>query len=109
MCVHVCVRLLFFFNLQDPGISSTEPEGSYWPYDEGLKRGVFIKDAEGKTLIGKVRYKSVMKVLHRLNTYKKNFIINIIFKNILFAFFKLTMTDHINRTYSIRAQTNKKS
>uniref|UniRef100_A0A3Q3IAX0 P-type domain-containing protein n=1 Tax=Monopterus albus TaxID=43700 RepID=A0A3Q3IAX0_MONAL len=38
----------------DPGISSTQPEGSYWPYDEGLKRGVFIKDAEGKTLIGKV-------------------------------------------------------
>ncbi|MEQ2174623.1 hypothetical protein GOODEAATRI_009753 [Goodea atripinnis] len=40
---------------QDPGISSTQPEGSYWPFDEGLKRGVFIKDAEGKTLIGKVR------------------------------------------------------
>uniref|UniRef100_A0A7N6BV76 P-type domain-containing protein n=1 Tax=Anabas testudineus TaxID=64144 RepID=A0A7N6BV76_ANATE len=38
----------------DPGISSTQPQGSYWPYDEGLKRGVFIKDAEGKTLIGKV-------------------------------------------------------
>lgn len=38
----------------DPGISSTQPEGSYWPYDEGLRRDVFIKDAEGKTLIGKV-------------------------------------------------------
>ncbi|KAM9856764.1 lysosomal alpha-glucosidase [Aulostomus maculatus] len=38
----------------DPGISSTQPEGSYWPYDEGLKRGVFIKDANGNTLIGKV-------------------------------------------------------
>uniref|UniRef100_A0A8C5HSV2 Lysosomal alpha-glucosidase-like n=1 Tax=Gouania willdenowi TaxID=441366 RepID=A0A8C5HSV2_GOUWI len=38
----------------DPGISSTQPEGSYWAFDEGLKRGVFIKDAEGKTLIGKV-------------------------------------------------------
>ncbi|XP_047435014.1 lysosomal alpha-glucosidase isoform X1 [Mugil cephalus] len=38
----------------DPGISSTQPEGSYWPFDEGLKRGIFIKDAEGKTLIGKV-------------------------------------------------------
>lgn len=42
--------------LQDPGISSTQPEGSYWPFDEGVKRGVFIKDAEGKTLIGKVRH-----------------------------------------------------
>ncbi|XP_008434919.1 lysosomal alpha-glucosidase [Poecilia reticulata] len=40
--------------IMDPGISSTQPEGSYWPFDEGLKRGVFIKDAEGKTLIGKV-------------------------------------------------------
>ncbi|XP_061686397.1 lysosomal alpha-glucosidase [Syngnathoides biaculeatus] len=38
----------------DAGISSVQPEGSYWPYDEGLKRGVFIKDTEGKTLIGKV-------------------------------------------------------
>ncbi|TNN86673.1 Lysosomal alpha-glucosidase [Liparis tanakae] len=39
---------------QDPGISSEQPEGGYWPYDEGLRRDVFIKDAEGKTLIGKV-------------------------------------------------------
>lgn len=38
----------------DPGISSTQPEGSYWPYDEGLRRDVFIKDADGETLIGKV-------------------------------------------------------
>lgn len=38
----------------DPGISSTQPEGSYWPYDEGLKRNIFIKDVDGKTLIGKV-------------------------------------------------------
>uniref|UniRef100_A0A673AJL8 Lysosomal alpha-glucosidase-like n=1 Tax=Sphaeramia orbicularis TaxID=375764 RepID=A0A673AJL8_9TELE len=38
----------------DPGISSTQPEGSYWPYDEGLKRGVFMKDDENRTLIGKV-------------------------------------------------------
>uniref|UniRef100_A0A8C6T772 Si:ch73-12o23.1 n=1 Tax=Neogobius melanostomus TaxID=47308 RepID=A0A8C6T772_9GOBI len=38
----------------DPGISSTQPQGEYWPYDEGLRRGVFIKDAHGNTLIGKV-------------------------------------------------------
>uniref|UniRef100_A0A4W6GAA9 Alpha glucosidase 2 n=1 Tax=Lates calcarifer TaxID=8187 RepID=A0A4W6GAA9_LATCA len=38
----------------DPGISSTQPEGTYWPFDEGLRRQVFIKDAEGRTLIGKV-------------------------------------------------------
>lgn len=38
----------------DPGISSTQPPGQYWPYDEGLRKGVFIRDAQGKTLIGKV-------------------------------------------------------
>ncbi|XP_068606965.1 lysosomal alpha-glucosidase [Brachionichthys hirsutus] len=38
----------------DPGISSTQPEGSYWPYDEGLRRDIFIKGADGKPLIGKV-------------------------------------------------------
>lgn len=41
--------------MQDPGISSTQPEGSYWPYEEGLRRDVFIKDMEGDTIIGKVR------------------------------------------------------
>ncbi|XP_077461287.1 lysosomal alpha-glucosidase [Stigmatopora argus] len=38
----------------DVGISSDQTEGTYRPYDEGLQRGVFIKDTEGKTLIGKV-------------------------------------------------------
>uniref|UniRef100_UPI003AAB1127 lysosomal alpha-glucosidase n=1 Tax=Centroberyx gerrardi TaxID=166262 RepID=UPI003AAB1127 len=38
----------------DPGISSTQAEGAYWPYDEGLRRGVFINDSDGNTLIGKV-------------------------------------------------------
>lgn len=53
----VCVRVtVLFLCLQDPGISSTQPEGSYLPFDEGLKRDVFIKDSEGKTLIGKVKH-----------------------------------------------------
>ncbi|XP_048349411.1 lysosomal alpha-glucosidase-like [Sphaerodactylus townsendi] len=38
----------------DPGISSTNPPGSYWPYDEGVKRGIFINTTQGKPLIGKV-------------------------------------------------------
>ncbi|XP_030635382.1 lysosomal alpha-glucosidase [Chanos chanos] len=38
----------------DCGISSTQPAGSYWPYEEGLRRGVFINDSNGDTLIGKV-------------------------------------------------------
>lgn len=40
---------------QDPGISSTSPPGSYPSFDDGLKRDVFIKNATGQTLIGKVR------------------------------------------------------
>lgn len=63
--LHSCVFLTWlaclwplFVPLQDPGISSTQPEGSYWPYDEGLRREVFIKNADGNTLIGKVRHKS---------------------------------------------------
>ncbi|KAG8129188.1 hypothetical protein E2320_015988 [Naja naja] len=40
--------------MMDPGISSTSPTGSYRPYEEGLKRGVFIINATGQPLIGKV-------------------------------------------------------
>ncbi|XP_048465298.1 lysosomal alpha-glucosidase isoform X2 [Rhincodon typus] len=39
---------------QDPAISSVQPPGSYWPYDEGLKQGVFINNVSGSPLIGKV-------------------------------------------------------
>ncbi|XP_056608795.1 lysosomal alpha-glucosidase [Triplophysa dalaica] len=38
----------------DPGISSTSPPGSYKPFDDGLKRRVFIKNSTGQILIGKV-------------------------------------------------------
>lgn len=56
VCVCVCRWHLWpYLDVQDPGISSTQPQGSYWPYDEGLRRDVFIKDADGETLIGKVK------------------------------------------------------
>uniref|UniRef100_A0A146LXI0 Lysosomal alpha-glucosidase n=2 Tax=Lygus hesperus TaxID=30085 RepID=A0A146LXI0_LYGHE len=39
----------------DPGVSGSEPAGTYPPYDRGLKADVFIKDSSGKKpLIGKV-------------------------------------------------------
>uniref|UniRef100_UPI00398EBB98 lysosomal alpha-glucosidase-like n=1 Tax=Pristiophorus japonicus TaxID=55135 RepID=UPI00398EBB98 len=38
----------------DPGISSVQAPGSYWPYDEGLNRGIFINSMSGGPLIGKV-------------------------------------------------------
>nr|XP_060642833.1 lysosomal alpha-glucosidase-like [Anolis sagrei ordinatus] len=44
----------YYVMILDPGISSTQPPGSYWPYDEGLKRGIFINNTQGEPLIGKV-------------------------------------------------------
>lgn len=40
---------------QDPAISSSGPPGTYRPYDEGLRRGVFVTNETGQPLIGKVR------------------------------------------------------
>ncbi|XP_058510597.1 lysosomal alpha-glucosidase-like isoform X6 [Solea solea] len=47
--------VLCWFLPQDPGISSTSPTGTYPPFDDGLKRDVFIKNVTGQILIGKVR------------------------------------------------------
>ncbi|XP_058510594.1 lysosomal alpha-glucosidase-like isoform X3 [Solea solea] len=46
--------VLCWFLPQDPGISSTSPTGTYPPFDDGLKRDVFIKNVTGQILIGKV-------------------------------------------------------
>lgn len=40
----------------DPGVSSREPKGTYPPYDDGLKQGIFIKNATGLPLEGQVRF-----------------------------------------------------
>ncbi|XP_041341660.1 lysosomal alpha-glucosidase isoform X2 [Pyrgilauda ruficollis] len=47
-------RGLRYIMIVDAGISSSGPPGMYKPYDEGLKRGVFIRNATGQPLIGKV-------------------------------------------------------
>ncbi|NXY25031.1 LYAG glucosidase, partial [Atrichornis clamosus] len=47
-------RGLRYIMIVDAGISSSGPPGTYKPYDEGLKRGVFIRNATGQPLIGKV-------------------------------------------------------
>ncbi|XP_038163651.1 lysosomal alpha-glucosidase [Cyprinodon tularosa] len=38
----------------DPGISSSSPPGTYPPFEDGVKRDVFIKNATEQILIGKV-------------------------------------------------------
>jgi len=38
----------------DPGVSSREPKGTYPPYDDGFKKGLFIKNASGLPLEGQV-------------------------------------------------------
>ncbi|CAH2328973.1 lysosomal alpha-glucosidase [Pelobates cultripes] len=38
----------------EPAISSTTPPGTYPPYDDGLKRGVFVTNETGEPLEGKV-------------------------------------------------------
>ncbi|CAL8305811.1 unnamed protein product [Merluccius merluccius] len=47
-------RGMKYILILDPGISSTSPEGTYPPFEDGQRRGVFIKNATGQTLIGKV-------------------------------------------------------
>ncbi|KAK7477593.1 hypothetical protein BaRGS_00031141, partial [Batillaria attramentaria] len=38
----------------DPGISITQPVGTYPPFDDGKAMDIFIKNSSGQTLIGKV-------------------------------------------------------
>lgn len=46
---------IHYVNIMDPGISSTQPNGSYLPYVEGLKRNIFItKFNSTEFIIGKV-------------------------------------------------------
>nr|XP_057904994.1 lysosomal alpha-glucosidase isoform X2 [Doryrhamphus excisus] len=47
-------RGMKYILILDPGISTTSPPGTYPPFDDGLKRDVFIKNASGDLLIGKV-------------------------------------------------------
>uniref|UniRef100_A0AAX7W087 Lysosomal alpha-glucosidase n=1 Tax=Astatotilapia calliptera TaxID=8154 RepID=A0AAX7W087_ASTCA len=47
-------RGMKYILILDPGISSSSTPGMYPPFDDGLKRDVFIKNATGQILIGKV-------------------------------------------------------
>ena len=44
-----------YVNIIDPGISSTQPSGTYPPYDDGLKMAIFMtKFNSTEPIIGKV-------------------------------------------------------
>lgn len=44
-----------YVNIIDPGISSTQPNGTYLPFDDGLNRGIFIKKFNStQPIIGRV-------------------------------------------------------
>jgi len=46
-----------YVNIIDPGISSTQPAGSYPAYDDGIRRGIFInKSNSNEPIIGKVMH-----------------------------------------------------
>lgn len=44
-----------YIMIVDPGISNQQREGTYPPYDKGLKEGIFITDSKGgKPIVGRV-------------------------------------------------------
>ena len=45
---------MHYVPLIDAGISGTEAKGSYIPYDEGVRQGIFVKDSNGLPFHGKV-------------------------------------------------------
>jgi len=48
---------MHYVNIIDPGISSTQPAGSYPAYDDGMRRGIFInKSNSNEPIIGKVMH-----------------------------------------------------
>lgn len=47
-------RNMHYVVLVDPGISASEPIGSYPPYDKGITMDIFIKNSSNQPLIGKV-------------------------------------------------------
>jgi lysosomal alpha-glucosidase len=52
-----------YVNIIDPGISATQPNGTYPPYDDGLKRGIFIRKFNStEPIIGQVKQISTLAI-----------------------------------------------
>ncbi|KAG1681996.1 Lysosomal alpha-glucosidase [Nymphon striatum] len=43
-----------YVTIIDPAISANQPNGTYPPYDDGVAMDIFVKDINGKILLGKV-------------------------------------------------------
>jgi alpha-glucosidase (family GH31 glycosyl hydrolase) len=47
---------MHYVNIIDPAISSVQTPGEYFPYDDGVERGIFMKKFNStEIIIGKVR------------------------------------------------------
>lgn len=54
----------YYVNIIDPAISSTQANGTYMPYDEGIKRDIFIKKANSDDpIIGKVVFTHLLHII----------------------------------------------
>ena len=53
--------------MQDPGISNTQPRGSYPPYDDGIEEGTFVLDDSGEPIIGQVM---IIIIAQQYQTYR---------------------------------------
>jgi len=59
-----------YVNIVDAGISSTQPSGSYSPYDDGLKRGIFItKYNSTEPIIGTVNEICILDISTDYNIF----------------------------------------
>lgn len=45
---------MHYVPILDPGVSASEPAGTYPPYDDGISKDIFIKNSDGSVFIGKV-------------------------------------------------------
>lgn len=61
---------LVMFVCKDPGISTTATPGTYAPFDDGIKRNIFIKNATGDVLIGEVRLHYLfLRAVHHVSSH----------------------------------------
>lgn len=57
---------LHYVNIIDPGISPTQPPGTYPPYDDGLKRAIFMTIFNStKPIIGGVYFYLIATIVYQ--------------------------------------------